>query len=169
MRESWVRFLGGEDPLEKDMATHSSVLAWRIPWTVEPGRLQSMGSERVGHNWTTPLSFSFHLPLKVQINIMVHAWCCTFYGFWQMYNDVYSSLWHKQYFHRPPNTLSTAYLSLLTSSDSWHLITTEDFTVSIVLLFLECHRWNHTWCQPSDWLLLLSNMLLSFLRVFMIW
>jgi len=45
-----VPSLGWEDPLEKGMATHSSILAWRIPWTEEPGRLQSMGSQRVGHN-----------------------------------------------------------------------------------------------------------------------
>ena len=50
MRETWVGSLGREDPLEKEMATHSSTLAWKIPWTEEPGRLQSMGSQRVGHN-----------------------------------------------------------------------------------------------------------------------
>ena len=50
MWETWVRSLGWEDPLEKEMATHSSTLAWRIPWTEEPGGLQSMGSQRVGHN-----------------------------------------------------------------------------------------------------------------------
>ena len=49
-RETWVLSLGWEDPLEKGMATHSSVLAWRIPWTEELGRLQSMGSQRVGYN-----------------------------------------------------------------------------------------------------------------------
>ena len=47
-QEMWVRSLGREDPLEKEMATHSSILAWRIPWTEEPGGLQSMGSQRVG-------------------------------------------------------------------------------------------------------------------------
>ena len=46
----WVRSLGREDPLEEGMATHSSILAWRIPWTEEPGRLQSMGSQRIGHD-----------------------------------------------------------------------------------------------------------------------
>ena len=46
-----VRSLGQEEPLEKEMATHFSILAWRIPWTEEPGRLQSMGSQRVGHNF----------------------------------------------------------------------------------------------------------------------
>ena len=48
--ETWVQSLGQEDPLEKDMATHSSILVWRIPWTEEPGGLQSMGLQRVGHN-----------------------------------------------------------------------------------------------------------------------
>ena len=47
MRETWAQSLGWEDPLEKGIATHSSILAWRIPWTEEPGGLQSMGSQRV--------------------------------------------------------------------------------------------------------------------------
>ena len=50
MRETWFRSLGREDPLEKEMATHSSILAWRIPWTEEPGGLQSTGLQRVGHD-----------------------------------------------------------------------------------------------------------------------
>ena len=50
MQETWVRSLGREDPLEKEMAIHSSTIAWKIPWTEEPGRLQSMGSQRVGHD-----------------------------------------------------------------------------------------------------------------------
>ena len=50
MWETWVPSLGWEDPLEKGMATHSSILLWRIPWTEEPGRLQSMGSQRVGRD-----------------------------------------------------------------------------------------------------------------------
>ena len=50
MQETQVRSLGPEDPLKKKMATHSSILAWRIPQTEEPGRLQSMGSKRVGHD-----------------------------------------------------------------------------------------------------------------------
>ena len=50
MKETWVRFLGQEVPLEKGMATHSSILAWKIPWPEEPGGLQSMGSQRVGHD-----------------------------------------------------------------------------------------------------------------------
>ena len=50
MRETWVQSLGQEDLLEKEMALHSSTLAWKSPWTEEPGRLQSMGLQRVGHN-----------------------------------------------------------------------------------------------------------------------
>ena len=50
MQETRVQALGWEDPLEKEMATHSSTIAWKIPWTEEPGRLQSMGSQTVGHD-----------------------------------------------------------------------------------------------------------------------
>ena len=52
MQETWVWFLGWEDPLEEGMETYSSSLAWRIPWTEEPGGLESMGSQRVRHNWS---------------------------------------------------------------------------------------------------------------------
>ena len=57
MREAWVWSLGQEDPLEKAMATHSSTLAWKIPWMEEPGGLQSMGPQRVRHDWATSSSF----------------------------------------------------------------------------------------------------------------
>ena len=50
MQETWVPFLGWKDPLEKEMATHSSILAWKIPWMEEPGRLQFMGLQRAGHD-----------------------------------------------------------------------------------------------------------------------
>ena len=50
MKDTWVQFLGGEDPLEEEMATHSSILAWEIPWTEEPEGLQSVGSQRVGYD-----------------------------------------------------------------------------------------------------------------------
>ena len=58
--ETWVQSLCQEDPLEKEMATHSSTLAWKIPWTGEPGRLQSMGSKRVRNGFT--FTFTFMLP-----------------------------------------------------------------------------------------------------------
>ena len=56
--ETWVRSLGWGDPLEKEMATQSSILAWKIPWTEDPSRLQSIRSKRVGHDWTTSLSLN---------------------------------------------------------------------------------------------------------------
>ena len=56
--ETWVQSLGQEDLLEKEMATHSSILAWKIPWTEEPGRLQSMGPQRVGQDRATSLHFT---------------------------------------------------------------------------------------------------------------
>ena len=62
MREIWVRFLGQEDPLEKRMATHSSILVWRIPQTEKPGRLQPMGPQKVRHNWVT--NFHLHISYK---------------------------------------------------------------------------------------------------------
>ena len=58
MWETWVWSLGWEDPLQEGMATHSSILAWRIPWTEEPGELQSMGSQRIRHNWATKQSIA---------------------------------------------------------------------------------------------------------------
>ena len=61
IQETWVRSLGQKNPLEKGMATHSSVLVWRIPWMEEPDGLQSTGSQRVGHDWATALSLSLSL------------------------------------------------------------------------------------------------------------
>ena len=63
MWETWVRSLGQEDTLEKEMATHSSILAWRIPWVEEPGGLQSTGLLRVGHDWVSSLSAPWGLCL----------------------------------------------------------------------------------------------------------
>ena len=60
VQEMWVQSLGWEDPLEKGMATHSSILAWRIPWTEEPGRLQSMGLKELDMTERLTLSLSFH-------------------------------------------------------------------------------------------------------------
>ena len=58
MRETQVSSLGPEDHLEKEMAAHSSTLAWKIPWMEDPVRLQSMGLQRVGHDWVTSLHFT---------------------------------------------------------------------------------------------------------------
>ena len=101
MQETCVRFLGWEDPLEKEMAIHSSTPAWKIPWTEEPDRLQSMGSQRVRHNWVTSLSLSPHTSQKGQHQkstdnkywrgcrekeILLHCWqeCKLVQPFWRM-------------------------------------------------------------------------------------
>ena len=78
MRETWVQSLGREDPLEKEMATHSSILAWRIPWTEEPGGLRSTGLQRVGHNWATSLTHSLNVSLLniyFDYYLFGRAWC----------------------------------------------------------------------------------------------
>ena len=62
IQETWVQSLGQEDLLEKEMAIHSSTIAWEIPWTEEPGRLQSIGSQRVGHD--------LHLSLRVSVRLV---------------------------------------------------------------------------------------------------
>ena len=58
--ETWVQSLGWEYPIEEGMATHSSILTWRIPWTEEPGEIQSMGLQRVGHDWATNTWIEWH-------------------------------------------------------------------------------------------------------------
>ena len=88
MQETWVLSVGREDPLEKGIATHSSILASRIPWAEEPGRLQSMGSQRV--SMTEQLSFSYHFKSCKALILSVSRWIntreayffftCTLYG-----------------------------------------------------------------------------------------
>ena len=70
MRETWVWSLGCEDPLEESMANHSSILAWRISWTEEPDRLQSMGLQRAGQDWATN-TFSFHFLKKKEKTLII--------------------------------------------------------------------------------------------------
>ena len=64
VQKTWVQSLGQEDLLEKEMATHSSTLAWKIPWTEKPDRLQSMGSQRVGHDCAISLSFFYRVQVS---------------------------------------------------------------------------------------------------------
>ena len=76
MRETQVQSLKREDSLEKEMATPSSILAWKIPWTEEPGRLQSMGLQRVRHDWATSLSFSFPIYVMNGLLYSHEETCC---------------------------------------------------------------------------------------------
>ena len=80
MQETWVRSLGQEDPLEKEMAIHSSILAWRIPWMEKPSRLQSTRLQRVRHDWATSphLTFTLDSILKSRDIILLYS---HIYGF----------------------------------------------------------------------------------------
>ena len=81
MWESWVQSLGREDPLEKEMAIHSSILAWRIPCTEKPSRLQSTGSQRVGHDWATSHHLTTAMPTAIvwtYKNFLVVNYCNQF-------------------------------------------------------------------------------------------
>ena len=104
-KETWARSLGWEDPLEEEMATHSSILAWRIPWTREPGSLQSMGLQRVGHDWASGHFVSFTL---------IHHYPVYRYSFWPCFpTEVWFSFCFygtltediKRYFPRKKNSL----------------------------------------------------------------
>ena len=77
MQEFRVRSLGVEDPLEKEMATHSSILVWRISWTEEPGGLQSMGLQTVGHDWATNTYGGFWM---ISYQLMFPLWCSQVLG-----------------------------------------------------------------------------------------
>ena len=109
MRETRVRFLGREDPLEKEMVTHSSFLAWRSPWTEKPVRLQSTGSRRVGLDWATSL---FPVPME-----------CLTLGFliWVGHD------WATSLFPVPTECLTLGFLIWGTKTqkphlDNWHLL-----------------------------------------------
>ena len=77
MQETWVWSLGQEDPLEKEMETHSSILAWKIPWTEEPGGPQSMGSQKVGHNWVTNTHTHTHTHVYMYVINAVSQFSCS--------------------------------------------------------------------------------------------
>ena len=83
-QKTWVQSLGQEDPLEKEMATHFSTLAWKIPWTEEPGRLQSMGSQRVGHDWVTSLSLSVKAMIFPVVMYGCESWTIKKAECWRM-------------------------------------------------------------------------------------
>ena len=82
MRETRVQSLGREDPLEKEMAIHSSILAWRIPWTEKPSRLQSTGSQRVGHDWAASPYLLFFSQLFVRPQTTTLPLCTSFSWGW---------------------------------------------------------------------------------------
>ena len=118
MWETWVWFLGREDLLEKEMATHSSTLAWKIPWMEKPGRLQSMESQRVGHDWATSLavilvnSYLFHC--------YMHNWKFTILAMFKCTVEALSGL-TMLYSHQHYNLQS---LFIFSSSETLHPLNT---------------------------------------------
>ena len=74
MRETWLWSLGQEGPLEKETATHSSILAWKIPWTEKPGGLQSMGLQKVGHDWETSLFLITEIQCLIPGSVRTIPW-----------------------------------------------------------------------------------------------
>ena len=92
MRETWVQSPGWEDPLEKEMATHSSILAWRIPWTEEPGRLQSKGSKRAGQEWVTNTTVSYTESFNVATVKLVNLFLFVTSGFYDWEELSYSQI-----------------------------------------------------------------------------
>ena len=93
MQETWVRSLGWDDSLEEGMATHSSILAWEIPQTEEPGRLPSMGSQRVGHSWVIN-TFTFHFQCYLHT-----LQKCILRNLWSLINTVYQNMTKNRAWH----------------------------------------------------------------------
>ena len=89
MCETWIRSPGWEDPLEESIATHSSILAWMIPWSEEPGGQQFMGSQRVGHDWATNTFTSTYYTVFAQYYICeMHPYCSTHQHFIDSHGSV---------------------------------------------------------------------------------
>ena len=126
MWEIWVRSLGWEDPLEKGPATHSSSLAWRFPWTEEPGRLLSMGSQRIRHDWVT---FTFTLPFTKFLWLSMYSWMLS----------VLTSL--HQLLHLHSIQISLAALSVLFDA----LLSLLASFLFCSLIFVKCHMDLSTW------------------------
>ena len=130
MQETQVWSLGWEDPLEMGTVTHSSILAWRIPWSEEPRGLHSIGSQQSDTNeqLTLPLALQYlhthhHHPESI-VHVRAHTWCCAFYRSGQTY-DMYPTFWyHTEYFHSPKTPLCTTCSSPLSqvpgSRDSFY-------------------------------------------------
>ena len=119
MWETWVWSLGREDPLEKKMVTHSSILAYRIPWTEKSGRLQFTGSPRVGHDWATSLSLSF--TLQENFPQKKKNWICMF----RVSISSVQSLSRVRLFATPWSAARQASLSITNSRSSLRLTSIE--------------------------------------------
>ena len=140
LQETQVWSLGWEDPLEKGMATHSSILAWRIPWTEEPGRLQSMRSERVGHEWATELAFSNQKPQTTAKFFFLFYWVTWANVLKQGSSEVHEVWAHLTLGLSPSNLITLVFFrsSQLSASKNLHIFSSalSQFSSSFVSLFL---------------------------------
>ena len=151
MWETQVRSLGWEDPLEKEMATHSSILAWRIPWTEEPGRLQSTGSQRVRHNWATSLSLSLSVSISGRETSTILQWLTHSPGTWtRCLQHICIKLWLFVYFPQSQtrlrdwaHTTSSLYTGPLKDRDPHLIHLCMYHTYSISLLWVL--KWLPLW------------------------
>ena len=127
VQETRVRSLGWEDPLEKEMATHSSILAWKISWTEEPGGLQSMGSQRVRHDWVTnTLRILYVYPgYKGDTNPFSDMWFANVFSF--------SDMWFANVFSYSVDSLFT-FLRMSFEAQMFLVL-----MVSAVAIFFFCH------------------------------
>ena len=147
MRETRVRSLDRDDPLEKEMVTHSSILAWRIPWTEEPGGLQSAGSQRVGHNWATSLSLSLTRELDICPAFLIQVtWLV---GLWLVASTTVSSSWshfssllYKLLNWSSQDLLPSAPQALKGKSSTWKMMSTYQFS--------SVSQFCPTLCNPMD-------------------
>ena len=112
MQKIQVQSLGQKDPLEVEMAAYSSILAWRIPWTEEPGGIQSLGLQRVGHDWVTNTFFHFHRSICIAVSGIISFFFMTeWYSTVYMYNIFFIHPSFDGYlccFHVLPTVNSTA-------------------------------------------------------------
>ena len=127
MQETWVRSLGEEDPLEQEMATHSSTLAWKIPWMEEPRRLQSMGTQRVGHNWVISLSLFFY----------VFTWLD--HLFFLVLNNILFSECTSLFTHTPAKEHLGCFYFIVLCADIEGFFTNWKFIVTLNQASLSCH------------------------------
>ena len=141
MQETWIQSLGWEDPLGKGMATHSSILAWGIPWTEEPGGLPSMGLQRVGHDWVTNTNF-YTLRLNMLMCMkyiyrecsekrLSHVWL--FVTPWTVFHQAtYTTLIWKKYF-----------VSVSQDYFDFHSVSAMTFTLSRLQNMSSCFMYCH--------------------------
>ena len=153
MWETRVWSLGWEDPLEKEIATHSSILAWRIPWTEKPGGLQSMGSQRVVHDWATSFSFPFMGPDAM---ILVF-WTLSFKPGFSLLSLTFVKMLFRSFSFSGTRVLSSVYLTLLIfPGQSWfHLVSHPTWYFACCTLYMGLPWWlsdKESICNAGDFL-----------------